>query len=114
MKLINFAYVQNKPMIDFPIIDYDDTENLSKINGEVFVRMGTITSKTLTKTDTKRESDDESRFIAQTNYSVHLTKTNTKRESDDASASTHLAASLLKTLTSTKGESSDETADYHK
>jgi len=78
MKPINFSYATTKIKDKFPILEYDDQLNLSKKDGEIFVRGMNNIKLALTKTDVERETDDES-----ANSFIMMTKTNTERESDD-------------------------------
>lgn len=109
MKPVNFDYVIEKQQFQFPNLEYDYSLNLSRLNGEIFVRTVSSLVNSVTKTFSSRESDDESRLI------YCMTKTEAAREADDdGNRKSQYLNLLMLSKTDTVRETDDEVTNYNK
>jgi hypothetical protein len=106
---INFNYVIEKKQFQFPNLEYDYSLNLSRLNGEIFVRTVSSSINTVSKTFSSREIDDESKLI------YCMTKTETAREADDdGNKKSQYLNLLMLTKTNTVRETDDEVTNNYK
>lgn len=109
MKPINFDYVIEKQQFQFPNLEYDYSLNLSRLNGDIFVRTVSSSINSVTKTFSSREADDESKLI------YCMTKTETAREADDeGNKKAQYLNLLMLSKTDTVRETDDEVTNNYK
>ena len=79
MRPVIFDYAINQQKDEFPQVIYDHSQDLSMLDGCIFIDQSDATVNTVTKTKVNRETDD-SPF---SNPLIHVTKTFSEREADD-------------------------------